>query len=172
MIRNVSSAVDDGSSGGSGAAYSYGHANSPDRAIGSNPGAKSESDYGFQLALRNDTGRAITSFTLGYTGEQWRDCQGRSEWIDKLVVFYSTRPNFGFDYMGLDFVFVAPQDEGLNVALDGNDPANRRVIVGEYTPVKTISPGRIFYLTWHNRNSDGTDHALAIDDVWLKIVTE
>ena len=87
-------------------------------------------------------------------------------------MFYSTRPDYGLDYMGQDFAFVAPQDHGSNTALDGNDSANRRIIVGKYTPVTPIADGETFYLTWHHTDERGKDHGLAIDDVWIEIVEE
>lgn len=61
----------DGSSN-TGALYSFGTGTSTDRALGS-IGSGTPSDFIYALVLRNTTGAPMSSFTLSYDGEQWRN---------------------------------------------------------------------------------------------------
>jgi len=56
---------------GTPAAYSFGQTSSMDRALGSLAGGAMAANFG--LRLKNSTGRSISSFTLVYTQEQWRN---------------------------------------------------------------------------------------------------
>jgi len=159
--------VDNGSSTTKNRSYNYGTTGDPDRAIGHLP-TTSGGDRALQLAMVNNTGYEITEFTLGYTGEQWRDWEGGASVTEKLSVWFSTSPGSGFVNLGAAFDFEAPQDSGHGMALDGNNPANRSVISGTFTPPAPIPNGQTFYLTWHDRNNTSSDHALAVDDVSFK----
>ncbi|MDR0901974.1 MAG: hypothetical protein LBM92_04305, partial [Opitutaceae bacterium] len=60
------------SGGGSVGVASYGSDGSADRALGSRVSANS-GDMALGFCLRNDTGATITSVTISYDGEQWRE---------------------------------------------------------------------------------------------------
>ncbi|MDP6636788.1 MAG: CotH kinase family protein, partial [Phycisphaerae bacterium] len=160
----------DGSSVGKGFSYNYGSGFASDRAIGHLP-TTSTGDRGLQIEITNDTGSAIESFTLGYTGEQWRDWQSGANPPQQLSVWFSTSPGSGFVSMGSQFDFIAPHQTGANGPLDGNDPANRQNINAGYTPSALIEDGETFYITWHDVNDSGiSDNPLAVDDVTFSAV--
>ena len=170
-VNNDALFVDDGSDGTKGRSYNYGTTGAADRAIGHIP-TTSYGDGGLQVAIENNTGVPITTFDIQYTGEQWRDYQGTaSTKPERLRVYISNANNGGYIYLpNLDF--NAPQDNGLNAALDGNAAANRTVLsdtvslAGIGYPGGAIAPGASFYLTWHDWNDNAAnDHALAVDDV-------
>ncbi|MHC4180313.1 MAG: autotransporter outer membrane beta-barrel domain-containing protein, partial [Planctomycetota bacterium] len=159
--------VDDGNSTNKGNSFNYGSTGDPDRAIGQLPTTTDCGDRGLQVAIQNNTGNPISAFDLSYTGEQWRDWQGTSSSGHEMIRrYYSTDPGSDFVYMGSALDFVAPQNAGLDAAIDGNLAANRETISGSFAPPAPIAPGQTFYLTWHDWNDNATnDHALAVDDV-------
>ncbi len=170
--------VDNGSSNTRGRSYNYGSTGDSDRAVGQMPTSAS-GDRGIQVALVNDTGSPITVIEIYYTGEQWKDNQGTaSNWStglnrEKLKVYISDAANFSgiVEDLGPDFFFPCPRNNGGNVTLDGNLPANRvENIGGEYTLTTPIAAGATFYISWHDWENNATaDHALAIDDVVITL---
>ena len=56
----------------SGGQYSYGAWSSTERALGS-VGSGSTSTIYYGVRLRNDSGNAVSTLTISYTGEQWRN---------------------------------------------------------------------------------------------------
>jgi hypothetical protein len=161
--------ADDGASTSKGRSYNYGTTGAPDRAIGHLPTTGS-GDRALQLAITNDTGSPLESFTLGYTGEQWRDWRSGASSPQQLSLWFSTDPGSGFVSMGAQFDFVAPKQNGANIKLDGNDPANREIISSSYTPLSPIVHGETFYITWHDINDNVDDSPMAVDDVSFSAV--
>ena len=156
--------VDNGSSTVKSLSYNYGTTGAADRAIG-HLSTSGTGDRALQVVITNNTGSDITEFTLGYTGEQWRDWDGGASPVQKLSVWYSTEPGSGFTNMGVEFDFICPQQNVQYSALDGNLPANRETISDTFTPLTPISAGQTFYITWHDQNDDGvSDNPLAVDD--------
>lgn len=137
---------------------SAGATGSPERALGAmswNP------QHTWGVCLTNSTGGPLDSFTLTYTGEEWRD-QGTQD----LPFSYSTdatslqsgawTPDSGLD-------FIPPHKGPPPYALDGNDPANSVLLS------KTIAlPGgwaadSNLWLRWQMGPGNGA--LLAIDDL-------
>jgi hypothetical protein len=163
--------VDDGSNNGdsTGYTYNYGTTGAADRAIGNIP-RTTNGDHIIQVEVINNSGSDLSSITLSYWGEQWRRNQSAATLKpEKLRLYYSaTSPTTDFVSMGSSFDFNAPQDlpGGAQIALNGNDSANRTYITGTYTPAASIPSGATFYIRWYDWNDDATlDHGLAIDDV-------
>ncbi len=155
--------------GNVGSFYSFGSSGSSDRALGSIGANTLAVDGGAMyigLRLHNDTGLTLDSFTLGYTGEQWRN-GGNTE---GLIFMWSVTasaisdPDSAFTReTALDF--AAPVNGGTAVSLNGNLAANRVVI----SPV-TISginwlPDTDLWLRWNDIQIPSTDHGLGIDDL-------
>jgi autotransporter-associated beta strand protein len=151
--------------GNSGATYSYGAVNSTDRALGvlaSGSGA-----YRIGMVLQNNTGTTLTSFTLGYLGEQWR--YGGSTAENRLTFDYSIGSGTAINstgaftpVAGLDF--VRPVASGTSGALDGNLAANQRSISGTVAGL-AWAPGQYLVIRWSDVDNAGSDDGLAIDDL-------
>jgi hypothetical protein len=170
--------VDDGSNDTVGLSFNYGTTGATDRAIGAmgttNKNGLPNGDRVAQVELTNNTGAALTAVNVAYTGEQWRNNQGTaSPGPEKIRLYYSTSPSSGWQSLGSSFEFTAPQNSTTESALDGNQPANRAAIAGQYTLPAPLADGSTFYLRWLDWNDLNTsDHGLAIDDVSVTAVPE
>lgn len=170
-VPGTTVAADDGSSTIAGN-YNYGVAGvhlSDERALGS------KNDSGTQLDTEvhfvNNTGFAITQFTVNYTGEQWRD--GGSGVPNTLRLQLSTN-GVTWTSLGSAFNFVSPiNNAGVPSLLDGNAPANQiTAIGGTYTPSVPIAIGTAFYLRFADKEDNGKDAGIAVDDFKFTAVPE
>jgi len=150
----------DGSSN-TGGNYNFGASGSSDRALGSLASASTQRDT--EARFINISGSLINSFTISYTGEEWR-VGGNGSVNNDLVLQYSTDgTNFGL--MGAQFNFNTPVDSGSAAALDGNAAANRVTgNGGTYSPPASITNGQSFYLRWADANDPSADNAMAVDN--------
>ena len=163
---NLTYAADNGSST-VGNTYSYGTTGSSDRALGGLTTSTVQSTIG--ACFVNNTNQPFTSFTIGYTGEEWR--LGATGTVDGLDFEYSTDATAltSGTYVpahGLDF-FSPNNDAGSIGALDGNAAGNRTVFAPfTITPASPIQPASTFYIRWRPILVSGTNtnDGLAIDD--------
>jgi len=118
--------------------------------------------------LKNDTGGTITSLTISYTGEQWR--QGTGDPANRLDVRYSldaTSLTSGtwVNVNALDFTGL---HSGTSAALDGNSASNQSAQSHTITGL-SIAAEATFWLSWTDWKSDTrtgrTNASLAIDDL-------
>lgn len=119
------------------------------------------------VLVRNDTGATITSLSVSYTLEQWR--QGGTSRFDRLNFAYSTASTTlaggGFvNVTALDG--VAPNGGATTGALDGNAAANR-VTVASTIGLLSIAPVGTIVLRWTDFNAAGSDDALSVDNLAL-----
>jgi len=159
-----------------GAQYSYGTLSSTERALGSLGGGSGTAGTGttynglaYGVAFVNTTGQTLTSITVTYTGEQWRN--GGNATAHKLTFGYQTFASLaaGFitatGYTGnASLDFTGPIATATAAALDGNAAANRTAGITATIAV-TWNPGDTLVLRWDDRNDAGNDHGLAIDDL-------
>ncbi len=148
--------------GTSGAVYSFGSANAPDRALGALASGSTVSRFG--VTLVNNTGLPISEVTLSYTGEQWRRGGGV---VNVLAFDYgvgATDIKVGTFTAAPALDFTAPVTAGSTGALDGNLPANRAAVSGTLSGLNW-APGETLVLRWTDANDSGNDDALAIDDL-------
>lgn len=168
--------------------YSYGNAGSSERALGSLGSGTSSSYWGtvandavagyIALALQNNTGKTIDSFTLGYTGEQWRDGgKGNSASVaaQSMTVQYGFGSSFASvttwsDLSSLTFTSPTFTNTGNGAALDGNAAANRSALTGRVESLNWKADETL-WVRWAERNNVGNDHALAIDNVAFSATT-
>ncbi len=154
--------VDNGSSSTL-AAYSYGAANSSDRALGSFANNTTAMRYG--ATYRNDSTTTYSSVALSFAVEMWR--RGATA-LDTQIFEYA----FGFDATDIktgnfipepagDVVSILPQTAG---PVDGNSA----------TAIKTLTlsgswaPGDYLSIRWTDSNSaGGADDGVAIDNLTL-----
>jgi|GEM_PF-1626989 len=159
----------DGSSN-AGDTYSYGTTGSSERALGSLTSNSLTPTYGAMFT--NNTGAAITGFTLSYTGEQWR-LGNTAEHLDSLVFQYSVTAtgvgDSGVLALWMDvpsLMFNSAVTSGTTAGpLDGNDPANRTNVTGTVTFLVPVPDGSSFVVRWVDTSIAGADDGLAIDDV-------
>jgi hypothetical protein len=158
---NGSYAAGTGSSN-AGNSYSFGAAASSERALGS-VGSGSNAPIHLGGVFTNGLSATITSITLAFTGEQWRDATSTNDGL-----FFSYLP--GATNVGtgswttlttLDFLPVVIGNAG---AIDGN---SNSAAVGATISGLAIAPGETFGFRWTDLNSGGNDHGLAIDDLRL-----
>ena len=153
----------DGSSntGNAGDTYSLGTTGSPDRAFGGIASSSLSPTVGaFYI---NNTGEAITTLSINYTGEEWRLGDTTAP-IDKLDFAYSTNATSlsTGTWTNVDPLdFNSPNQTGTG-AKDGNAAANRTA-VGYTISGLSIAPGSTFWIRWTNSDDSGTDDALGID---------
>lgn len=156
---NVTVSVGSSTGGGN---YNFGSAGSPDRALGSL--AASSAPRNTEARFINACGSNLVSFTIDYTGEQWRQ-GGVSAVNNDLVLQFSTNGT-NFTPMGGQFNFDTPYDTGPAGALDGNQTTNRVTgLGGLFLPPAPITNGGVFYLRWVDADNTSSDHALAVDDL-------
>ena len=160
---NVLFKPDTGSSN-SGGINSYGASAATDRALGSLGSGTFAGRYG--VAFVNNTGQTLTTFTVGYTGEQWRN--GGSNTPNKLTFAWATGAttlSIG-TYTNVDALsFTAPVASGTATVLDGNVAANRTVIAPVTVTGLTWAPGQTLTLRWTDTDDSGSDDGIAIDDL-------
>lgn len=166
-------------------ARNLGSSGSSDRAFGTL--ASTSNNRAVQLELTNNTGAAITSFVLTYTGEQWRQA-GEGGSTEPSINFEGYVLKIGrlpdsFVNMGSAFDFTPPVPArtdtgagGTTVPLDGNAAANRVTnIGGNYNLSIPWNVGETIYLRWFdvdNRRSAGnslSDAVIAVDDVSIVV---
>src|SRR5262249_1281978 len=112
--------------------YSYGTGTSTDRALGSIGSSNvAAGNFFWGVRLQNNTGSTITSLTVSYTGEQWRNSAAAAQTVTfsyligsptvtgSLAEFQST----GVRVPNLDF--TSPVTGGTAGALDGNQSLNK-----------------------------------------------
>ena len=155
--------VDTGASN-TGDTYSYGSAAATDRALG---GLRSGTLIPiFGACYTNNTGAAITSLAIAYTGEQWRlGTAARTDQIDFQYSLNATDLVTGtwVDVNALDFVSPVTTTVG---AKDGNLAANRSALSSSIAAL-SIAPGASFWIRWTDLDATSADDGLAVDDFSL-----
>ena len=151
-----------------GALYSYGTGTTTDRALGSV--ASGSFTGAFAVAFTNTTGGTLDSFTLDYSGEQWRN--GGNTTAQKLTVEYG----FGSSYAtaawtaaGSGFNFTSPVATATAAAVNGNTAGLVTGLGG--TVATTWSAGDTLWVRWVDINDSGNDHGLAIDNLSFSVTS-
>jgi gliding motility-associated-like protein len=159
-----------------GALYSFGVAGTnplTERALGSiGTGNAAAGSFAHGVLLQNNTGSALTSLIVTYTGEQWRNSAVAAA---QPITFYyqisssaitSLTPSVNTGWTAVPSLdFAAPIVGGTAGALDGNVPANRATL-SVSIPAIALNAGEYIMLKWEDPDhAPGNDHGLAIDDV-------
>ncbi|MBL9125929.1 MAG: PEP-CTERM sorting domain-containing protein [Planctomycetaceae bacterium] len=158
-----------GSSGSAGrGVVSFGATGSSERALGMLLTSNQIPTFG--LVLTNNTAQVLTSFTLSFTGEQWR--RGDADPQSGLYFSYGLASDIGASltsYAPLDF--TSPTAAPLNSALDGNLPANQVAKSATITGLNW-GIGQTLVLKWNSVELSGQDDGLAIDNLSFSAVPE
>ena len=157
--------VDNGSSG-TGDSYLDGATGSNERALGSYASGSMAVQFGVQLL--NNSGTTITSFTVTYDGEQWKDGGSSTAVTNKLTFSYgiaATSLTVG-TYVNdttLDFAAVT-NNTTADVTRDGNNAASRTAGITKTITGISWASGATLWLRWTDINDTGNDDNLAIDN--------
>jgi hypothetical protein len=168
--------TDTGSSN-AGSFRSFGDASSSERALGST--ASGNTYYGspasaalagwIALALNNATGVPLSSFTLAYSGEQWRN--GGNTAAQSLVLEYGFGATFAsvpaWTAAGAAFNFTSPVATVTAAAVNGNTTG---LVSGLGGTVSTgWAAGSTLWLRWADLNDISNDHGLGIDNLSVSV---
>jgi hypothetical protein len=148
--------------GSSNANSCYNFGNSSDRALGA---VSTATTHRFGIRIKNLTGSSINSFTVSFTGEEWRVNTGTSQ---KLVCEYLTGPTVTslsatgwIPVTALDF--SAPVAPATAIALDGNLAANQSAVSGTISLSTPLAANSEIFIRWSKLGSNSA--GLAIDDL-------
>jgi hypothetical protein len=168
--------VADGSSN-TGSFYSLGTAGNAERALGGvasggtyfgSPASGTTAGY-IALALTNNSGAALSGFTLGFAGEQWRN--GGNTSAQTMSMQYGFGSSFAavasWVAPGGSFNWASPVVGATAAAVDGNT-AGRVSGLGGIVNTNWAA-GDTLWLRWVENNDVGNDHGLAIDDIRLSV---
>jgi hypothetical protein len=125
------------------------------------------------FALQNNTGTALTGFTIGFDGEQWRRADNSS--ANSMVLEYGIGNTFStvtsWNAPGGTFNWASPVvGTGTAAAVNGNAAG----LVGSRggSINFSVADGETLWIRWIERNDVGNDHALAIDNFTITAVPE
>jgi len=125
------------------------------------------------VLLRNQSGTTISSITLAYTGEQWRDNVAAAQ---TLTVWYrvsptsisALEPGVGAGWTQVPaLTFTSPQNSNTGASGQGNNASWRTVFSATALPSISVPDGHYVMIKWDDINDPGLDHMLAIDDVTI-----
>ncbi|MEM9227008.1 MAG: PEP-CTERM sorting domain-containing protein [Verrucomicrobiota bacterium] len=126
------------------------------------------------LQLTNDTGVTLTSFSLGYVGQQWFESESTQN--NQFVVSYQfgdpTDLNDGVWTVIPELEFNSPKDSGADQNLDGTLPENQETLAPATITSISWEDGEDLWIRWFDANSAGFDQGIAIDDVTFTAVPE
>lgn len=144
--------------------YSYGAAGNSERALGALRSGALIPLFG--ACFTNNTGAAINSLTVSYTGEEWRlGAAGRTDQINFEYSTNATGLTTGA-WIGVAALnFTTPNTVTLG-AKDGNNASNR-LLRGPQSIVTPIVNGATFWIRWTDTDPGGSDDGLAVDDFSL-----
>ncbi|KQW51669.1 MULTISPECIES: PEP-CTERM sorting domain-containing protein [unclassified Roseateles] len=149
-----------------GAAYSFG--SGADRALGSIASGTVATPT-LVLALTNNSGSTLDSFTLRYDGEQWRN--GGNTTAHKLTVQYGFGASFAsvsnWTTAGAAFDVNSLVNTASSAAVVGNVAGLSANLGGTVTT--PWAAGSTLWVRWNDANDVGSDHGLAIDNLSLSV---
>ncbi len=156
---------------------SFGAAGAAERALGAlasggtvfgSPAAGAVAGY-VAVALSNDTGSALSGFTLNFSGEQWRN--GGNTSVHTLAMQFGFGSSFAavtvWSGPGGSFDFTSPVVGATAAAVDGNAAGRVNGLGGTVTT--PWAAGETLWVRWVDVNDFGNDHGMAIDDLRLSV---
>lgn len=166
--------------GTTGAMYSFGAADDPERALGSL--ASGTQIAGFGVRIENQTGSPVSALFIQFTQENWRSSTGQqnvtaASWARASADAGITDASFLISTSSeftpiVELNLEGPPPEAANGALDGNLAVNRATRSALLALSPPLDPGDSIFLRWHDANDDGSDAGLAIDDFSVQAVPE
>lgn len=127
--------------------------------------------YGVQIV--NKTDKTFTELNMGYTGEQWSDCNKPGQAVMVYYKINDTGFNIKTEDNGYKIVpgytkiselqFEHPKGTAAGILLNGHDASNKAALTTSITGV-TWAPGDSIWIYWFDRNNGGKDQAFGIND--------
>jgi len=150
-----------------GGLYSFGAIDDVERSLGSI--ASSSNIYSFGATFTNDTATTLTSFTLSFTGEEWRDGSTNPNTLTFAYSLGATNVAGGGFKPASALNFVSPVNTGGN-QVNGNLPKYQTAVSS------TVSgffwePGTTLTIRWTDANDGGNDAGVAIDNLTFGATT-
>jgi len=176
----IASYTADTGASNAGAVYSYGSAGSGDRALGSlgsggtywgSPTSGALAGW-VAVAIDNATGQSLTSFTVTYDGEQWRN--GGNTSAQTMNWEYGIGSSFASvtTWTSLNsLAFTSPIASSTAGALDGNAAANRVADISQTVNNPGVGAGQTLWIRYTEVNDAGNDHGLAVDNFRFSATT-
>lgn len=175
----ITSYVAENGGSNAGAFRSFGTTNSTDRALGS--AASGNAYFGspatgavagwIAVAFTNTTGAALSGFTVGYAGEQWRN--GGNTTAQSLVMQYGFGSSFSavtsWATPGAGYDVTSIVNTATAAAVDGNAAGLIGSLGG--TISTSWSAGDTLWVRFADSNDLGNDHGLAVDNFTLSAVS-
>lgn len=128
-------------------------------AISSTPGTTTKA---IQLDLTNNSGQALTQFTLSYTGVEWRQNTG----TQYLQFSYSLNGTTWTSVSALDFSNIVTGASAQVV------PARTQNLSSTVTLTSNWTSGSNLYLRWYLSNGSAASGAYGLDNVAFTAVPE
>ncbi len=173
----ITTYIADNGSSSAGGFKSFGATGSGDRALGGlgsggtyfgSPAIGAVAGW-LAVAFTNDSGSALSGFTIGFDGEQWRN--GGNTTAQTMVLEYGigatfagvsswTAPHGNFDW-------ASPIATATGAAVDGN--ATGRIAGRGGSASLNWTAGSTLWVRWVENNDVGNDHALAIDNLSFSV---
>jgi len=162
-----------------GSFYSFGTTASSERALGGigaggsyfgSPASGAIAGW-IAVAFQNTSPHALTSFTLTFNGEQWRNSGASAQTMVFEYGFGSTFSGVStWNTPGGNFDWNSPVTGGSANEVDGNAAG---LVSGRGGTINSSwAQNDTLWLRWVERNDSGNDHGLAIDDLSFIAVPE
>lgn len=166
-------------SSNTGAFYSFGSSGDTDRALGglgsgayfSSPASGALAGY-IAVAFTNTGSTTLDSFTLSYSGEQWRN--GGNVNAQTMTLQYGFGDSFGsvstWNTADASFSWTSTVNTATAAAVNGNVEGLVSNVGGTVSGLSWES-GQTLWVRWVENNDVGNDHGLAIDNVSLSVTS-
>ncbi len=121
------------------------------------------------VGFTNDSGQALSGFTLAFDGEQWRN--GGNTSAQTMVLEYGFGSSFAavssWTAPGGTFDWTSPVTGSAAGPVDGTTAG---LVAGRGGRLDaTWAPGQTLWVRWDEVNDVGNDHGLAIDNFSLSV---
>lgn len=137
-------------------------------------GTNGSSGAYYGVEIRNDTGSALTGFTLSYQVEMWRQASGSAPVQNTLVAAYRvTDAAQSFSVLdGWSLIdgssYTTPKGgtgTGSLESINGKDPENIVTFSDLVVDGLSIADGQSLWIRWFDVNNSGVDHGIGLDNV-------
>jgi len=130
------------------------------------------------FGISNVTGLALSSFSLAYTGREWRGYSNNTPVLSFQYKIGGTFDNDSTnslsgntawtDFSGLNFVLPVTNN---NLRVDGSVAPNFTSISNEVSGLSWLD-NEVLWVRWRQQNLSGTDAQMALDDISFTAVPE
>lgn len=130
------------------------------------------------FGISNATGLALSSFSLAYTGREWKGYSNNTPVLSFQYKIGGTFDNNNTnslsgntawtDFTGLDFILPVTNN---NARVDGSVAPNFTAISNQVTGLNWLE-NEVLWVRWRQQNLSGTDAQMALDDIAFNAIPE